>query len=224
MWDGGRRGYWCLWSSTTTLAKWSTRSYLLSSSVRYYVYTSTSSVLTKDLEKQHTASLQSLLHGASASLPWQFFNAGQLQQRITDRYYTKSASTSESTMQRPAPWMSLLKWEFLLCRNLHFGASEFQRAKNSQLAPSSRSESCKSNNLLSSPQGNDGQRTNSTTAISIARTVAVFSLSKSDDTWDFAPVTLYSSLEIDTGLICACLPVIAPLLRFMPGKSLASCH
>ena len=33
---------------------------------------------------------------------------------------------------------------------------------------------------------------------------------------------LYSTLEVDTGIICACLPVMAPLLRYIPGVSLTS--
>lgn len=33
---------------------------------------------------------------------------------------------------------------------------------------------------------------------------------------------LYSTLEIDTGLICSCLPVLAPLLHLLTGHSTAS--
>ena len=53
----------------------------------------------------------------------------------------------------------------------------------------------------------------STTAISIVRTVAVYTLSEDDPTWGSVPLALYSTLEIDTGIICACLPAMAPLLQ-----------
>ena len=33
---------------------------------------------------------------------------------------------------------------------------------------------------------------------------------------------LYSTLEVDSGIICSCLPVMAPLLRYVPGVSLTS--
>lgn len=61
-----------------------------------------------------------------------------------------------------------------------------------------------------------------TSAISITRTVAVYSLSQADITWDFVPVMLYSTLEIDTGLICSCLPVMAPLLHLVTRNRLSS--
>lgn len=58
----------------------------------------------------------------------------------------------------------------------------------------------------------------STSAISITRTVAVYTVSEKDITWNFIPVMLYSTLEIDTGLICSCLPVMGPLLQLLYSK------
>ncbi|CAD6583701.1 MAG: hypothetical protein ASARMPREDX12_001423 [Alectoria sarmentosa] len=56
-----------------------------------------------------------------------------------------------------------------------------------------------------------------TTAISITRTVTLFSISEADITWDFVPLILYSTLESNTGFICSCLPVMAPLLHLVMG-------
>ena len=63
---------------------------------------------------------------------------------------------------------------------------------------------------------------NSTSAISITRLIAVYTLSQADITWTFAPVMLYSTLEIDSALICACLPVMGPLLQLLNGERVKS--
>ena len=62
----------------------------------------------------------------------------------------------------------------------------------------------------------------STSAISIARVIALHDLSQSDITWNLVPLELYSTLEIDTGLICSCLPVMAPLLHLVTGNRFGS--
>jgi len=59
-----------------------------------------------------------------------------------------------------------------------------------------------------------------TIAISTVRTVAVSRLIVTDPTWDLVPLELYSSLEVDSGIICACLPAMAPLLQRFFGRSM----
>ncbi|MCJ1350675.1 MAG: hypothetical protein MMC33_000656 [Icmadophila ericetorum] len=51
--------------------------------------------------------------------------------------------------------------------------------------------------------------------ISIFRVVANVSASLNDfdSTWNYVGTTIYSTLESDIGIICACLPVVAPVAR-----------
>ena len=52
----------------------------------------------------------------------------------------------------------------------------------------------------------------SETAFSIIRLVALTSLDVSDVTWNYLPPIIWSTVEICVGTICACLPVMAPLI------------
>ena len=52
----------------------------------------------------------------------------------------------------------------------------------------------------------------SETAFSIVRLVELTSLDVSDVTWDYLSPIIWSSVEICVGIICACLPVMAPLI------------
>ena len=60
----------------------------------------------------------------------------------------------------------------------------------------------------------------STTGVSIVRVVAIASknIDESDVTWDFAPSIIWSTIELCVGIMCSCLPVIAPLVRLVFGK------
>ncbi|KAL8783230.1 MAG: hypothetical protein Q9213_004794 [Squamulea squamosa] len=53
-----------------------------------------------------------------------------------------------------------------------------------------------------------------TSAISIIRTYFNASIALNDPTWDYTPVQLWSALEGWVSVICACLPSMAPLVRF----------
>lgn len=59
----------------------------------------------------------------------------------------------------------------------------------------------------------------SETAFSIIRLVALTHFSISDVTWNYLPPILWSSIEVCVGIICACLPVMAPLIpRFSQAR------
>lgn len=57
----------------------------------------------------------------------------------------------------------------------------------------------------------------SETAFSIVRLVELTSLDVSDVTWNYLPPIIWSSVEICVGMICACLPVMAPLIPNLFG-------
>ena len=50
-------------------------------------------------------------------------------------------------------------------------------------------------------------------AISIVRLYYIAALPTEDFTWNYVPVFIWQPLEIDVAIICACLPVMAPLFR-----------
>jgi hypothetical protein len=60
---------------------------------------------------------------------------------------------------------------------------------------------------------------NSVCIVSIIRLQALVAISNSrDPTYDNPPAATWSSIEINVGIICSCLPLLRPLLtRFLPG-------
>jgi hypothetical protein len=48
--------------------------------------------------------------------------------------------------------------------------------------------------------------------------VANSSIDVTDVTWGFVPTAIYSSVEAAVGIICACLPVMAPVVRVCFGR------
>lgn len=62
----------------------------------------------------------------------------------------------------------------------------------------------------------------SESAFSIIRLVALTSLDVSDPTWNYFSPIVWSSIEICVGSICACLPVMAPLIpKIFQGRTKA---
>lgn len=61
-------------------------------------------------------------------------------------------------------------------------------------------------------------RVDSTTVVGIVRLVVVAQLDLSDATWNYVPVVNWSTVEMNTGIICACLPVIAPAMKLIFGN------
>lgn len=55
----------------------------------------------------------------------------------------------------------------------------------------------------------------SETAFSIIRLIELTSLDVSDVTWNYLPPIVWSTVEICVGMVCACLPVMAPLLPIL---------
>jgi hypothetical protein len=60
---------------------------------------------------------------------------------------------------------------------------------------------------------------NSVCIVSILRLHSLVAISNSvDPTYDNPPAATWSSVEINVGIICSCLPLLRPILtRFMPG-------
>ncbi|KAI4186601.1 MAG: hypothetical protein LQ346_005646 [Caloplaca aetnensis] len=55
--------------------------------------------------------------------------------------------------------------------------------------------------------------------ISIVRVHANTSLKTTDPTWEYVPVMIWSTVEGNVGVVCACCPVLAPLVRRCFGRS-----
>ncbi|KAL9577384.1 MAG: hypothetical protein Q9212_006394 [Teloschistes hypoglaucus] len=56
-----------------------------------------------------------------------------------------------------------------------------------------------------------------TSVISVIRTWENASIALDDPTWDYTPVQMWSALEGWVSVICACLPSLAPLMRYTCG-------
>lgn len=54
--------------------------------------------------------------------------------------------------------------------------------------------------------------------VGIIRLVVVTELDGSDPAWGYIPVINWSTVEMNTGIICACLPVIAPAMKLLFGN------
>ncbi|KAL8700338.1 MAG: hypothetical protein Q9201_005508 [Fulgogasparrea decipioides] len=54
--------------------------------------------------------------------------------------------------------------------------------------------------------------------VSIVRVTANSSFQNVDPTYNYVSVMIWSTVEADVGVICACLPVLAPLVRFCFGR------
>ncbi|PSN69649.1 hypothetical protein BS50DRAFT_446823, partial [Corynespora cassiicola Philippines] len=62
-----------------------------------------------------------------------------------------------------------------------------------------------------------------TCVISIVRLTTLYrGLNTKDQYWDNAPTAYWSVVELNTGIICACLPTLRPLVRKMYSRSQAS--
>lgn len=60
---------------------------------------------------------------------------------------------------------------------------------------------------------NQGYLTHSVTVISIVRLQSLITFANSSNaTWDNLPVSLWSTIEINVGIICACMPTVRLLL------------
>ena len=55
--------------------------------------------------------------------------------------------------------------------------------------------------------------------ISIIRMIKASSVSETDITWNFVPLTIWSMLEMSIGIICPCLVTLRPILRSIFGKT-----
>lgn len=58
----------------------------------------------------------------------------------------------------------------------------------------------------------------SATLISIFRAKANASFHNTDPTWDMIPVMIWSTIESTVGVVCCCLPVLAPLVKLCFGR------
>lgn len=63
---------------------------------------------------------------------------------------------------------------------------------------------------------------NSASIISILRVRANAKINFSDPTWNSVPIIIWSTVEEDVGVICACLPAMAPLIRLLFGHRFGS--
>ena len=61
----------------------------------------------------------------------------------------------------------------------------------------------------------------STTIISILRAIASADLDVVDATWGYVPTAKYSTIETNVGMVCACLPVLAPLVSLCSKRHFA---
>ena len=58
----------------------------------------------------------------------------------------------------------------------------------------------------------------STSVVSIIRVHANSSLETEDPTWNYVMIMIWSTLEGNIGIVCACCPVMAPLIRQCSGS------
>ncbi|KAJ3578711.1 hypothetical protein NPX13_g1852 [Xylaria arbuscula] len=63
---------------------------------------------------------------------------------------------------------------------------------------------------------------NSTTVISLLRVIFNAKINTDDPTWNFVTVAILSTIEVNVGITCACMPVIYPLFRFFVDKRIIS--
>ncbi|KAI1377812.1 hypothetical protein F4677DRAFT_413630 [Hypoxylon crocopeplum] len=61
-----------------------------------------------------------------------------------------------------------------------------------------------------------------TTVISILRCVYNAKIDPMDATWNFVTVAILSTVEVNVGVCCACMPVMYPLFRFLIGRQIVS--
>ncbi|KAI1182780.1 hypothetical protein F5B17DRAFT_419053 [Nemania serpens] len=61
-----------------------------------------------------------------------------------------------------------------------------------------------------------------TTVISLLRVIFNASISPADATWNFVTVAILSTVEVNVGVCCACMPVIYPLFRCFVGRRIIS--
>ena len=62
----------------------------------------------------------------------------------------------------------------------------------------------------------------STTIISILRLAASISIDVADVTWGYVHTAVYTTIEANIGIVCASLPVMAPLVRILSGRPATS--
>ncbi|KAI1361990.1 hypothetical protein F5Y08DRAFT_342090 [Xylaria arbuscula] len=61
-----------------------------------------------------------------------------------------------------------------------------------------------------------------TTVISLLRVIFNAKINTDDPTWNFVTVAILSTIEVNVGITCACMPVIYPLFRFFVDKRIMS--
>ncbi|KAI0433454.1 hypothetical protein F5Y09DRAFT_298967 [Xylaria sp. FL1042] len=61
-----------------------------------------------------------------------------------------------------------------------------------------------------------------TTVISLLRVIFNAKINTMDATWNFVTVAILSTVEVNVGVCCACMPVIYPLFRFLIGRRIVS--
>lgn len=61
-------------------------------------------------------------------------------------------------------------------------------------------------------------------AASIIRAYAVATVSFTDRTYAYASTLIWSAVEVNVGITCACLPVLQPVVQKLFGKILGSTH
>ncbi|KAI1130876.1 hypothetical protein F5Y10DRAFT_288590 [Nemania abortiva] len=59
-----------------------------------------------------------------------------------------------------------------------------------------------------------------TTVISLLRVIFNARISTMDATWNFVTVAILSTVEVNVGVCCACMPVTYPLFRFFSGRQI----
>ncbi|KAI1178435.1 hypothetical protein F4777DRAFT_537653 [Nemania sp. FL0916] len=60
------------------------------------------------------------------------------------------------------------------------------------------------------------------TIISLLRVIFNAKIDPTDPTWNFVTVAILSTVEVNVGVCCACMPVIYPLFRVFVGKKIVS--
>ncbi|XXH01793.1 hypothetical protein Hte_008154 [Hypoxylon texense] len=60
------------------------------------------------------------------------------------------------------------------------------------------------------------------TVISILRCISNANIDTMDATWNFVTVAILSTVEVNVGVCCACMPVVYPLFRFLIGRRIVS--
>ncbi|GAW17543.1 hypothetical protein ANO14919_070010 [Xylariales sp. No.14919] len=60
-----------------------------------------------------------------------------------------------------------------------------------------------------------------TTAISLTRVIFNATIGLMDVTWDYVTVAILSTVEVNVGVCCACMPVMYPLFRFLIGDRIS---